>query len=301
MKLKEFIDIYRDSGQNLKYICGSYFQTHGLRCFSYPFNYKIIVTGDHINALKWKYLITHIFTDSARKNAIEFILDTNDYDINRFGRKTRNRINKSLQNCSFRRPGLEELLKFGLNINRQTLKRQHRRDKKLSSERIWSKYITTLYSRHDFIFWGAFYQNSMIGYIVVFELEGVYNLLHAYIDRQGSTNVSPMCGMLYTLINQIIEKEGSIFLSYGLDQLTQLSELNRFKRNMLFNQIPVTKIYVLHPLLLILFKLIICFYINILKRRNIKNRFVRKVISVYQGNRIYFRDRKIHILSKINQ
>ena len=210
MKMEEFISLYRDAGQEINTIYGSYFKTHGTRSYSFPLNYKINVSENLISILKWKYLISTVFTDSIKKNATEFLLNTNDYSLEYFGRKIRNRINKSLQNCSFKRPELEDLLTFGLIINRQTLTIQHRKDKTLSSEKIWNKYITSLYSSPDFIILGAYYNDRMVGYIVAFDLEGVYNFIHANIDRHDSETTSPMCGLLYTFVNMIIKEKGSI-------------------------------------------------------------------------------------------
>jgi hypothetical protein len=293
VKIEEFIDIYRYAGQEIKTFQGSYFKTYGTRSYSYPLNYKITISKNLITSLSWKYLISVIFTDSVRKNAIEFILNTTDYSLDRFGRKIRNRISKSLKSCTFKRPELDDLLKFGLLINRQTLRLQHRKDKTLSSQKIWCKYITTLYSEPDFIILGAYFQDRMVGYVVALELEGSYNMLHANIDRQDSETTSPMCGLIYTLVNQIIEKEGSICLSYGLDQFTHIGELSRFKRNMLFKQIPVSRVYIINPMLLLLFSTIIFIIIQVFKLKNVRNHFLRSVIYLYQGNRLLTRNRGI--------
>ena len=287
MRIIEYIHLCRNCGQFISTINGNYFQPHGWKCYSYPLNYKITINESLVKSLKWKYLITTVFTKLKRKNAIEFVLDTNSYDINLFSRKTRNRINKSLSNCSFKKPCLEHLVSFGLEINRQTLNRQHRRDKILTSKKQWNTYISTLYSDNEIIFLGAYYKERMVGYLITFELEGEFNILHAFIDRQDSETTSPMMGLIYTLANQLIMKYGSVKISYGLDSFNAEPELCRFKRNMLFKPIPVTRVYVINPIVLLFFKLIIILNIRILGRKNIHNAFTRKIIQLYQGYRIF--------------
>lgn len=286
MKIEKYISICRNCGQNIRTIGGNYFKSHLWKSYSYPLNSKIHLNDDLISSLRWKYLITTIFTESLKKNTVEFILNTSKYDIEMFSRKTRNRVNKSLHNCSFKRPPLEDLVNFGLNINRQTLDRQHRKDATLTNLKHWSKYIASLYAYDEIIILGAYYSGRMVGYIITADLEGDLNIIHAFIDRQDSEITSPMMGLIYTLCRQLIEINGSCRISYGLDSLDPEPELNRFKRNMLFKQIPSTRVYVLNPILLIVFRFIINYYLNVLKRRNIKNPLVRKIIKLYQGSRL---------------
>ncbi|MBN1186670.1 MAG: hypothetical protein JXB49_30615 [Bacteroidales bacterium] len=286
MDLLEFISIYRKSGQVIKTVNGCYIQPHGWRSYSYPLTNPVTVTKDLIKSLRWKYLISTILTHSIRKNSVEFVLDTNKYTIDRFPRKTRNRIRMSLNNCIFRRPDIDELISDGLEINRQTLERQRRDDKILSDSTKWIKYISTLYSFSQILILGAFYKNRMVGYLMAYELNGVYNILHAYIDRKDSETTCPMLGLIYTLVNQLIERNGSVRISYGLDSFSPEPELSRFKRNMLFNQIPTTRVYVINPVILFLLRLIIIFNIRIIRRKNIRNQFIRKIIKLYQGYRI---------------
>jgi len=295
MKLEEFIDLYKNSGPVLKTIYGYYFQPNGWKSYSYPLNYPVNVTAGLVRSLKWRFLISTVFTESKRKNAIEFILETGSYEIDQFSRKTRNRLNKSLCNCNFKRPALDDLLDFGLKINRQTLKRQHRRDKILTNSKLWNRYITTLYNHNEIITLGAYYQERMVGYIIVYELDGVYNVLHAYIDRNDSEITSPMMGLIYTLVNQLIEKDGEVKLSYGLDSFNPEPELSRFKRNLLFKQTSVTRVYIINSLILFIFRMIILFNIRLLGRENIRNSFTRKIIQLYQGQRILIRSNEISL------
>jgi len=227
-----------------------------------------------------------LFIDAERKNTHEFILNTNSYDLDTFARKTKNRIKKSLQNCSFKKPDLEDLLTSGLIINQQMVRRQSRKENLLTDYKLWNKYITSLYANDEFIILGAYYEKRMVGYLAVYNLEGRYNIHHAYIDREDSETTSPMCGLIYTMVNKLIELDGQVSISYGLDTFTSLTELGRFKQNMRFNAMPSSRGYIINPLLMIFFRLIICFNISLLRKKSIRNPFTRMVIRFYQGSRL---------------
>lgn len=286
MRKEEFIEIFQNCGLDIRKIYGYYFFHQDIKNYSFPPILKIPVNNYLVKSLRWKYLMSIVLTDGQKKNTYEFILNTTDYGLDKFARKTRNRIKKSLHNCSFKKPSLEDLLKFGLEINRQTIKRQFRKDKTLTNIKIWNKYISSIYSLNDIIIFGAYFDGRMVGYLVVYELEGKYIIYHAYIDRKDSETTSPMNGLIYVLINQIIKEKGSIIISYGLDSFTPLHELNRFKCNMLFEKKSVSRIYILNPVLTSLLGLVIIYNFKLLKRKNVRNSFTRKIIYLFQGNRL---------------
>ena len=293
MKIEEFIDICRNSGHCIKNINGYYFRSVGWRNYSYPLDNKIPVDEQIVKMLKWKYLITIICTESPIRNSYEFVLKTDSYSIEKFSRKIRNRINKSLLACKFRRPSLMDMQSYGFAINIQTLQRQYRKDRSLTDIKLWNNYIESLYSRDDINILGAYYNGRMVGYLIASDIENKSSFLNAFIDRQDADITCPMNGLLYTMINQLIVENGSVNISYGLETFSPRTELDRFKSNMLFEKVPTSRVYIINPLLLLIIKLIIYFNINLLKRKRIKNPFVTKIIRLYQGYRILTRKPKI--------
>jgi hypothetical protein len=292
MKVEEFVRLIRNSGLEISSTGSAYFYRQGWINYSYPTLVKTPIKNHLVQSVRWKYPISLILTDLRRKNTYEFVLHTDDYAIDKFAKKIRNRIRKSLQNCTFKRPSLEDMLTFGLKINQDTLKRQNRRDTVLTNANKWKIYITSLYAVNDIIMLGAFYANRMVGYIVATELEEKYIICHAFIDRNDSEITDPMNGLIFTLVNQLIEKDKTVRISYGLDSFTTLAELNRFKSNMLFERIPVSRVYIINPLLLPFIKLAIFFYMHVLQRKNFKSDFPRQLIRLYQGHRLCFRECK---------
>jgi hypothetical protein len=286
MKIEELVGLYQKWGCSIKKRGKIYFYTNKMRNYSFPL-FKVITIDDKLfRSFKWKYLMSTVLINSPKKNECEFILNTDNYDIQNLKSLARNGIKKSLQVCTFKKPSLDDLFHFGLLINRQTVKRQSREDKILTDAKRWRENIESIYMNNEFRILGAYYNNRMVGYTVIYELEGRYNLLYAYIDRQDSKIANPMSGLLYTQINQLIEEKGEITISYGLGGFAFLPQLIRFKLNMQFKQIPLSRGYIIHPLLLFIFKIIIFYNIRLLKRKNVKNPITQTIIRLYQGSRL---------------
>jgi hypothetical protein len=293
MRVEEYVNLFRDCGIKINAVGNNYFNQQGMVNYSFPNLFKAPLNSNLIKTIQWKYAVSVLLTNLRRKNTYEFILETNDYSVERFAKKIRNRIRKSIQNCTFSRPSLKDLLTYGLAINQQTLERQHLKVKTLTDANLWEKYITPLYKQNDVIFLGAYYSGRMVGYTVAIELEDKHIITHAFIDRNDSEITDPMNGLLYTMINQIIEKNKTVKISYGIDSIRDLQELNRFKNNMLFSRVPVSRAYLLNPMLVPFVRLFIYFNIGVLRKRNVKNDLTRKIIHLYQGHRMLFRDHVI--------
>lgn len=287
MSREEVVDIFSKCG--LK-IC----KDKGYSCFrqkciiySYPQLYKYSLEIINTRSKRWKSLITVVNTELKKKNTHEFILKTSDYSLEKFEKKTRNRLRKSIQNCTFKRPTLTDLEHYGLIMHRQTFERQSRSDKTFTDTECWHKYISGIYNHEGFIIYGAYRDEIMIGYIVAFRLEEKWVIQHAFINRDEHA-LSPMCGLIYTLVNKLVEENGEISISYGIESFIPLRELNRFKCNMLFQKVPITRVYVVNPLILPAIKTLLYFLVHLLKKRNFKSSFVRNLITLYQGHRLLY-------------
>ena len=151
MNIEKVVSVFTSCGFKINKIGGYYFLDRGWINYSFPQLINMPINSNLINSLKWRYLLTIIKTESRIKNTYEFVLETNDYGIDKFAPKKRNDIRKSLKDCVVKRPSLEDLFHFGLSMNRQTLARQGRNDKYLTDDRYWRKYITSFYSQENIL------------------------------------------------------------------------------------------------------------------------------------------------------
>jgi hypothetical protein len=298
MTFEEFAHQSRSWGLNIKKFGGHYFYSRKTRRKSflgtsafplmsaYPENYTVTVDKKLLRALRWRFPVVPVLLDSPRKSVYDFALTTKDYSIESFSKSTRKNIRKSLKYCEFRRPKLKELIEDGLRINRQTCELQSRIDDRLTEKGLWSNYMTQVYESGDFVILGAFYENRMNGYLIAYELEGKYNFLKALIDRTHARLINPMNGLLFTMINQLLEDHGGpITVSYGMHDLRGDTPLNTFKRSMQFEAVPVGKGYIINPIVLFGIGMILTFTFKVLRRKMVRHKLLLSLVQLYQGHR----------------
>jgi len=285
MDLTDFVRIHRDSGYSITKRENYYFLNRGIVNYSFPQLLEIPLNYKLVQSLRWRYLISVIKADSKIKNNYEYILKTDSYELDDFRKKTRTTIRKSLNTCSFKRPSLQDLITSGLAINQQTLKLQERSDKFLTNPQCWEKYISLFYNNIDSIILGAYFEDKLIGYAIAYELEGKHYFHLQHIDRNYATYY-PMSGLMYVIINQIIKEKGRIEISDGIESFDPMPSLNQFKTYMRFERVPINRVYIIHPALLILLKVIVFYYVHLLGKRNVSNQWIRRIITLYQGHRV---------------
>lgn len=285
MNLEKVVSVFRSCGYKIHKIRGCYFLDRGLINYSFPQLIDVQFNFDFANSLKWRYPISIIKTKSKIKNTNEFVLETHNYGIEKFASKKRNDIRKSLKDCIFKRPPLEDLFEFGIKMNQRTLAKQGRKDKFLTEPCHWRKYISSFYFEENILILGAYIGNQMVGYITVCKIAGNYYIIDPFYDFNAAAS-SPTQGLIFTLVNQVIEKDGAIKIYYGLESFNPLPSLNKYKESMLFKRIPATRAYVINPFIKAFLIFIIFVYVKLLKRKSIKNLMVQKVIRLYQGSRI---------------
>lgn len=288
MNIEHVVRVFRNCGYIINQINGFYFLERGWINYSFPQLIDIPVNNNLIKSLRWKYPLTVIKTKAQIKNTYEFLLDTNDYSIGKFSQKKRNDIRRSLRDCTFKKPPLEDLVKYGLEMNRQTMERQERNDKYLTRYKLWQKYITTFYNEENIFILGAYIADKIVGYITVCKITGSYYIIDPFYDKKASAS-SPMHGLIFALVNQLIERDGSIKMYYGVDSFVPLPALSKYKQSMLFKRVPATRVYVVNPILLSCLRLIITICINLFKQKSIKNPRIQNIVRIVQGNRIIYK------------
>lgn len=288
MKLEDWVNIHMESGFEISKTNGHYFLHKNRINYSFPELVAVPVDRKLIRILKWKYPVTVIKTGHRIRNTYEYILQTSDYGLETFRKKTRTTIRKSLGCCEFKKPPLDDLLKCGIAINQQTLGLQGRSDKFLTDPVLWEKYMTVCYDHEDVEVTGAYFDNRMIGYAIAYRLGERHYFHLQHIDRDYGTYY-PMSGLMYTLVNQLVARYGRITISDGMESFNPIPSLNRFKRYMGFERIPVTRVYVLNPLIVLFLQPVICFYVGLMGRRNTHNRLMRRMINLYYGHRVLHR------------
>jgi len=291
MTIEEYININRSLGDTIKKVGDYYFRSQHNTAFpfpvysAFPIEKKVDINRRLTRILSWKFLITQVIFKLPKKDMNEFILTTDNYEIEQFSKNGRKSIRKALRVFSVRKPSVEDLLNEGFEINKQTCDLQSRTDERMVDYKQWSAYVKAIYDNNGFTILGAYLENRMVGYLVVYELDGKFQTDGAFIDRNHTGGASPMKALLFTCINDLVSNHGTVTLSYGYHRFFRPTPLTTFKENMLFQKYSYAKGYVVNPLLLLGLKMTVFVMIKILKRKSFKHKLGKEIVYLYQGHR----------------
>ncbi len=291
MKIEEFVSINRALGHTIKKVGDYYFRSQHDTGFpfpvysAFPIEKKVDVNRRLARVLSWRFLITQVIFKLPKKDIHEFVLTTDNYEIEQFSKNARKSIRKALRVFSTRKPSMEGLLNEGFVINKQTCERQSRTDERMVDYNKWSQYVKAIYDSSSFTILGAYLENRMVGYLVVYELEGKFQTDGAFIDRNYTGGASPMKTLLFTCMNNLVIKYGNVTLSYGYHRFFRPTSLTTFKENMLFQKYSYAKGYIVNPLLLLGLNMTVFIMIKILKRKSFKQKLGKEIVYLYQGHR----------------
>lgn len=197
---------------------------------------------DEIFSLKAKVILFK--TELAIKNCFEYVFIGNEYGIECFESKIRNQIRKGLRECTISDINKEDMIVSAFNINCQTLEKHGRKVNYLDNYAAWRDYANTLMRQEDVYIKGAWVEGELAAYAVFIKVCNKYYIYHPFMDKKFSTSC-PMNALLYTFINEVLEREGEINISYGLSSYSEKSGLDKFKKAMMFTEQGCTRVVLL--------------------------------------------------------
>jgi hypothetical protein len=181
------------------------------------------------------------------KNCYEYVFTGDTYSIEHFESKIRNQIRKGLKDCTIADVTMDDMKVRGFNINLQILEKHHRTVDYLDDKAKWTNYITTLMQHKDVYIKGAYIDNGLAAYVIFINVGNKYYIYHPFMDKQYSASC-PMNALLYTFINETLDRERTIDISYGLASYSEKSGLDKFKKGMLFRESECTRVVVVSNL-----------------------------------------------------
>lgn len=179
-------------------------------------------------------------------NCYEYIFLGNNYSLNMFDSKIRNQIRKGLKECVVADVTVSNLVEQGYLINLAILNKHHRSVDYLQDKLKWTAYASTLAKSKDVHIKGAYINDQLVAYCVFIKVVNKYYIYHPFMNKNYSSSC-PMNAILFSAINEIIEKEEQIEISYGLSSYAEKVGLDKFKKGMLFKEMECTRITVLSP------------------------------------------------------
>ena len=187
-------------------------------------------------------------TNLPAKNCFEYVFSGEEYELNSFDSKIRNQIRKGLKDCTISEATENDMVENGFLINLQVLKKQHREVQYLDNKLKWKKYVATLMQHEDVFIKGAFVNSALIAYTIFLKVHEKYYIYHPFMDKKYS-NSCPMNAIIYSFINEVLERERVIDISYGLSSYSEKHGLDKFKKGMLFKESQCTRVVAVNGIL----------------------------------------------------
>lgn len=164
------------------------------------------------------------------------VMDSN-YGMESLTSKARNQTRRALEQCQCRALGFDELLKSGIELNLETLRRQGRNPEK-NFDSNWTVYYRCAAKADGADAWGCFVGERLAAYLIAFRMEDVSHVLivrsHGELLKHYPNNA-----LLFTYLQHCFA-EGLREVSIGFEGLQEeLSSLDHFKDGLGFKRKPV--------------------------------------------------------------
>ena len=177
-----------------------------------------------------------------------YVVRDKSYDLHSQKRTARACVLKGLGHCTVREIDFDYLLRYGLDLNRDTMARQHRDDSLFSDPACWARLCRAGQQVEGASAWGAFVGEHLAAYMIGFVVDGCYNILHE-MSRTDLRDFYPNHVLQYTVIRKTITMPDIRSVSAGLEPIFEIAGLDRFKRYAGYEKLPRNYIVVLHPAL----------------------------------------------------
>ena len=249
--------------------------------YSYPINEDIkeILSNKNI----WFAIFV---SEHTTPNTAEYLFEGDDYSIEKFHSKIRNQIRKSLKSCTIKKPTKDDLVKYGFEINNEILGMHQRSVDYLIKLDKWKKYIDALYDARDVYVYAAYVDEEFAAYVFFIKVNDKYYIYHPFATRRFSKQ-APMNGLLYTAINDFIEKDKHVTVTYGLASFFTMSGLDKFKKGMLFTEKKMSRVTVLDDKISFFFNKPIHYLFKKLTFIPIIDSLYEKYNILYESSRLY--------------
>lgn len=231
----------------------AYWYNVGPLCYlNFPFHRTIMPTSEELSVL-WRsprVMVVRYSTDLEGRgySSYRFVCRSRDYDLHSLPSNVRNQVRTGLKKCKVRLIDYDLLMREGLDVYVDTMRRQSRKVTDDLAE-YWRRYCEAAALTPGMEAWGAFVGNELAAYLIGFIMDGCYNIFihRSHRDLLGHY---PNNALVYTVVQSALERTEIDEVSYGLESLqSELDGLVRFKIGMGFTKEPIRQSVVFRPLI----------------------------------------------------
>lgn len=185
--------------------------------------------------------------EDVGRTSYNIICSDKQYDLPAVEAKARNQTRRGLENFEIKQIEVKELAHLGNQLNSETLARQGR-DPSAHDEHQWGAYCRAATGLDGFDAWGAFTQGVLAAFMMGFQMEDHYTILHQSSSTEH-LRLYPNNALVFavTKLKLSLPEVNAVF--YGPQSLDAPESLDTFKFRMGYRQVPMKQRIVFNPLL----------------------------------------------------
>ena len=187
------------------------------------------------------------FMGGVGKSSYLIVCSDRDYDLNVLDAKSRNQTRRGLENCHINQMSFKELAQLGNNLNFDTLTRQGR-NPRTWNEHKWRLYCEATERLDGFEAWGAFTDGKLASFIVGFQMENHFTILHQSSATEYLRSYPNNALTFAVTKHKVVLPEVSA-VCYGPQSFDAPESLDAFKFRMGYEKRPMKQRIVFNPLI----------------------------------------------------
>jgi len=177
-----------------------------------------------------------------------YVCRRKDYDFSAIQPRYRTKVRRGLERCIFRHVEPPELLAEGLELNRDTMRRQGRFDPEFSRSKPWERLVSAVFEVPAVEATGAYIDGRLSAYAITYREDGWLHILHQ-MSREEDLHHYPNHALTFHLTQRLALEPELEAVSLGQASLVRLPGLHAYKLRLGYELIPRSSAICLHPAL----------------------------------------------------
>ncbi|HSW49831.1 MAG TPA: hypothetical protein VLH09_06625 [Bryobacteraceae bacterium] len=220
-----------------------------------------------------------------------YVCRLKQYDLSSIHQKQRSLVRRGMEKFAVRQVEESELLRQGLDLNRQTMKRQGRYDPEFGDARRWKRLAQAVYRSPGVAAYGAFSEGRLAAYLIACRDDNWLHLLHQMSRLEDLPN-NPNHALTYAVTKMSAEDPTLEAVSYGVLSLIRQDGLHLYKLRFGYEVVERTSAFLIHPALsLVLASGVAQRAVRFLRRIRPHDQRIEKAQAVIEGAKLYVANR----------
>jgi len=179
------------------------------------------------------------------KMSYQIVCDNRQYNLEALSANVRSKVRRGLKRCAIRPVPFAEIAIAGRRAHQDTLARQGR-DSALDGNR-WDRFWSVAAATPGMEGWGAWVGDGLAAFLVSvsFEESVEFMVARSCTDELGAY---PNNALIFTVTEEMLVRRGIPEVTFGLESLEPVAQLDQFKFGMGFRPRPLRQRVVFHPL-----------------------------------------------------